>query len=270
MMMPSGLIVADNVTVEFPVFDLRSRSLRHFLFLNRIPLRPMGQALGGSKHVGGAIGEGSGGTIVVKALDRISFTFTKGERIGLIGHNGCGKTTLLRTLAGIYEPVSGRLDTHGRVMPLFNLTEGMAPDATGRELVFVRGILLGLSPTEITDLIPEILDFCELGDYIDMPVRTYSTGMLVRLAFAVTTAVSSEILLFDELIGAGDAHFVDKAQQRLERFVERSNLVVIASHARDILYKWCTRAILLEHGKIIADGDVGDTLKTYDERLASQ
>ena len=188
----------------------------------------------------------------------------KRERVGLIGHNGAGKTTLLRTIAGIYEPTGGTLETTGRLMPLFNLMEGMMPDATGREFIRIRGILLGLEPHHLEALTEEVLEFCELGSYIDMPARTYSTGMLVRLAFALSTSVTSDILLFDELIGAGDARFVSKAQERLKSFVERSNIVIVASHSRAILEQWCNRLLLLEHGKLIADGSVQDVLKEYD------
>src|SRR5580693_3857392 len=178
------------------------------------------------------------GIVVVRAIDSMSFTIKSGERVGLIGHNGAGKTTLLRTLAGIYEPTGGTLTVTGNIMPLFNLMEGMLPDATGREFTHVRGILLGLKPDRIDALAEEVIEFCELGSYIDMPVRTYSTGMLVRLAFAIATSVTSDILLFDELIGAGDARFISRAEEQLQSFVERSNIVVVASHIRAILSKW--------------------------------
>lgn len=257
-------IVAENVSVEFPIYDTTGRSLRHALGLGRLA-----GAIRSGGSVGGAFGE-TRGHLVVRALDGISFTVDDGERIGLIGHNGCGKTTLLRVLAGIYEPTSGRLGASGRVMPLFNLMEGSAPEATGMELIYIRGILLGLTQDEIREMTPEIVEFCELGDYINVPVRTYSTGMLVRLAFAITTAVSAEILLFDELIGAGDAHFVDRAQVRLRKFVERSSVMVVASHSQDILRKWCTRAILMQHGKILEIGPVDPVLAAYDRLVAKQ
>jgi ABC-type polysaccharide/polyol phosphate transport system ATPase subunit len=148
--------------------------------------------------------------------------------------------------------------------------EGMMPDATGREFIRIRGILLGLEPHQLDTLAEEVVEFCELGSYIDMPARTYSTGMLVRLAFALSTSVTSDILLFDELIGAGDARFVAKAEERLKSFVERSNIVVVASHSRAILKQWCNRLFLLEHGKLIADGAVDEVLKEYDQRSAAQ
>jgi ABC-type polysaccharide/polyol phosphate transport system ATPase subunit len=258
-------IVAETLAIDIPVYDVSSRSLRHVLMLN-----PIANVFRDRSHVGGAIGMSASGIVVVRAVDSVSFAIKSGERIGLIGHNGAGKTTLLRTLAGIYEPTGGALQTTGRIMPLFNLMEGMMPDASGREFIYVRGILLGLEPSEIYALTAEVLEFCELGEYIDMPIRMYSTGMLVRLAFAIATSATSDILLFDELIGAGDASFIEKAQERLRRFIDRSSIVVVASHDRGVLQKWCTRAFLMEHGKLVHDGDVDEVLQTYDQRRAAE
>ena len=256
-------ISADGLTIDFPIYDARSHSLTHLLMVEPVTKMTRGYA-----QVGGAIATGARGAVVVRAIDGISFDVKKGSRVGLIGHNGAGKTTLLRTVAGIYEPTDGRLDTSGRIMPLFNIMEGMLPDATGREFIRIRGVLLGLQPRQIDSLAEEVIDFCELGGYIDMPVRTYSTGMLVRLAFALATSVTSEILLFDELIGAGDERFVSRAQRRLQAFVERSNILVVATHSRAVLDQWCNRAFLLERGKLVADGDVSHVLTEYDGRRA--
>jgi ABC-2 type transport system ATP-binding protein/lipopolysaccharide transport system ATP-binding protein len=256
---------ATNLSVEFPIYDASSRSLRHALMLT-----PIANMVRGSSHVGGTITAGQSGTVVVRALNDLSFEVQKGERIGLIGHNGAGKTTLLRAMAGIYEPTTGTLETAGRIMPLFNLTEGMLPDATGREFIRVRGVLLGLEPHEIVNLAAEVVEFCELGGYIDMPVRTYSSGMLVRLAFALATSVTSEILLFDELIGAGDARFLKRAETRLEHFVNQSSIIVLATHNHNVVSEWCNRVFLMEHGDLIYDGSVEDGLKFYDERRAAE
>jgi ABC-type polysaccharide/polyol phosphate transport system ATPase subunit len=258
-------ISARDLALDFPIYDVASRSLKQLLMV-----RPIANVFRGASHVGGSIATGAGGTVVVRAIDKMSFEIGQGARVGLIGHNGAGKTTLLRTIAGIYEPTSGELRTTGHVMPLFNLMEGMMPDATGREFIRIRGVLLGLEPNQLDALAEDVIEFCELGSYIDMPVRTYSTGMLVRLAFALSTSVSPDILLFDELIGAGDARFVSKAQERLKSFIERSSIVVVASHSRAILDQWCNRLFLLEHGKLIADGSVQDVLKEYDRRLAAE
>jgi homopolymeric O-antigen transport system ATP-binding protein len=258
-------ISANALALDFPIYDIASRSLKQMFML-----RPIANVFRGASHVGGSIATAASGTVVVRAVDQMSFEIGRGERVGLIGHNGAGKTTLLRTMAGIYEPTGGSLKVTGRVMPLFNLMEGMMPDATGREFIRIRGILLGLEPHQLDALTEEVIEFCELGSYIDMPVRTYSTGMLVRLAFALSTSVTSDILLFDELIGAGDARFVSKGQERLRSFVERSNIVVVASHSRAILEQWCNRLFLLDHGKLVADGSVADVLKEYSRRTGGE
>jgi ABC-type polysaccharide/polyol phosphate transport system ATPase subunit len=261
----SAHISVRDLALDFPIYDVASRSLKQLLMV-----RPIANVFRGATHVGGSIATGAGGTVVVRAIDNMSFEIGQGERVGLVGHNGAGKTTLLRTIAGIYEPTSGVVETVGQVMPLFNLMEGMMPDATGREFIRIRGVLLGLEPNQLDALAEDVIEFCELGSYIDMPVRTYSTGMLVRLAFALSTSVSPDILLFDELIGAGDARFITKAQERLKSFIDRSSIVVVASHSRGILYQWCNRLFLLEHGRLIADGPVDDVLKEYDQRLAAE
>src|ERR1700728_4422471 len=258
-------ISAQDLSLEFPIYDIASRSLKQMFML-----RPIASVFRGASHVGGSIAAGAGGTVVVRAIDAMSFEIGKGERVGLIGHNGAGKTTLLRTMAGIYEPTSGVLETVGHVMPLFNLMEGMMPDATGREFIRIRGVLLGLEPDQLDKLAEDVVEFCELGSYMDMPVRTYSTGMLVRLAFALSTSVSPDILLFDELIGAGDARFVTKAEERRKSSTEGSSVIVAASHSRAILEQWCNRLFLLEHGKLIADGPVHDVLEEYNQRLAAE
>jgi ABC-2 type transport system ATP-binding protein len=261
----SAHISVRELALDFPIYDVASRSLKQLLMV-----RPIANVFRGAAHVGGSIATGAGGTVVIRAIDKISFDIRQGERVGLVGHNGAGKTTLLRTIAGIYEPTSGVVETVGQVMPLFNLMEGMMPDATGREFIRIRGVLLGLEPNQLDALAEDVIEFCELDSYIDMPVRTYSTGMLVRLAFALSTSVSPDILLFDELIGAGDARFITKAQERLKSFIDRSSIVVVASHSRGILYQWCSRLFLLEHGRLIADGPVDDVLKEYDQRLAAE
>jgi ABC-2 type transport system ATP-binding protein/lipopolysaccharide transport system ATP-binding protein len=256
---------ADHVSVEFPIYQGTSRSLRHAILL-----KPIGNVIRGAAHVGGAITRGHDGRVVVRALDDVNFRIEDGERVGLIGQNGSGKTTLLRVMAGIYEPTGGAMLTQGRIVPFFNLTEGLMPEISGRELVRVRGTLLGFSAEECAAMAEEVIAFCELGDYLDMPVRTYSTGMLVRLAFAIATSVTADILLFDELIGAGDARFYEKAQDRLARFVARSSAMVVATHSRDVLHQWCNRCFLMEHGKLITAGPVAEVLSIYDERRAKQ
>jgi ABC-2 type transport system ATP-binding protein/lipopolysaccharide transport system ATP-binding protein len=255
-------IVAQDIHVEFPIYDHFGRSLRHVLGMGKIA-RGINRFTSRNLNVGGAIDRGQAGRVVIKAIDGMSFEIHEGDRIGLLGHNGSGKTTLLRTLAGIYEPVIGKIITQGRVVPLFDLQLGMDPDATGIENIWLRGKMLDLSTTQINAALEDVAEFTELGDYLYMPIRTYSQGMLLRLAFAVSTAVTPDILVLDEMIGAGDAAFISRANNRLRSFVDKTGILVIASHSTDILQKWCNKGMLLERGKIIAYGAVEDVIKEY-------
>jgi ABC-2 type transport system ATP-binding protein/lipopolysaccharide transport system ATP-binding protein len=255
-------IVAEDVHVEFPIYDHTMRSLKHTLGLgplakgiNRLSARTL--------NVGGQIGAGEAGRVVIKALDGVSFKIDEGDRVGLLGHNGSGKTTLLRALAGIYEPIIGTIQTNGRVVPLFDLQLGMDLDATGIENIWMRSKLLGLSTQRIEGALDDIANFTELGEYLYVPIRTYSTGMLLRLAFAISTAITPEILILDEMIGAGDAAFLARADARLKQFLAKAGILVIASHATPILRQWCNKGMLLEHGKLIAYGPLEDVIARY-------
>ena len=254
-------LVGKDIHVEFPIYDQRARSLKYTLGVGQIA---KGIHRLASKNVGGQIGMGEAGKVVIKALDGVSFDIHEGDRIGLLGHNGSGKTTLLRTLAGIYEPVSGEIRANGRVFPLFDLQLGMDQDATGIENVWMRGKMLGLSTREISDALDDIAEFTELGDYLQMPTRTYSTGMMLRLAFAISTAVTPEILVLDEMIGAGDAAFLVRADARLKNFLGRTGILVLASHSMSMLHQWCNKGMLLEHGKLVAYGPLKDVVARYD------
>jgi len=199
----------------------------------------------------------------VHALRDVSFSAQHGDRVGLIGPNGAGKSTLLRVLAGIYEPTAGSVRCDGQVVPLFNPALGMEPEATGHQNIRLRGLLLGLRPQEIESRRNEIAAFTELGNYLDMPVRTYSSGMSLRLAFAISTCFVPEILLLDEWIGVGDAHFVEKAEQRMQEVVGQSSIVVIASHSNDLIRRLCNKALYIEAGRVKAEGSVDDVLAAY-------
>lgn len=253
----SNRVVLDSVTVDFPIFEVNARSLKHRLVLNK-----MSELV--ASNVGGSVRRDRQGVMIVRALDSVSFQLEAGDRVGLIGHNGAGKTTLLRVVAGIFEPTVGEVRTEGRVMPLFNIAEGTSPDMTGIEMLRVRGTLLGLSDGEIEERVGDIVEFCGLGEYLSMPVRTYSTGMLMRLAFAITTSVTSEILIMDEIIGTGDAAFVERADARLKGFVERASIMLVATHSTAIARQWCSKALLLEHGRAVDFGAVDAVLQTYD------
>ncbi|HXP05193.1 MAG TPA: ABC transporter ATP-binding protein [Stellaceae bacterium] len=234
--------------MEFPIYSGGSRSLRRRLLRSTIP---------------GNLGRDTHDRIAVRALSDLDLDIGHGERLALIGANGAGKSTLLKVLAGIYEPTRGRMLSVGRVSALLTSSVGLSPDATGRENIVMRGMYMDIHPREVRARIDEIVDFTELGYYIDMPVRTYSAGMLIRLCFAVATAFTPEILLMDEWLSAGDAGFLEKARRRMETFVAGSSLVVLASHALPLLREWCTRAVLLEHGRIIADGPVDEVARRY-------
>lgn len=246
-------ITAKNLCLDYPIVGMGSQSLK-----NRVL----------SAATGGLI-SGGAGIPVVNALRSIDFEIAPGDRVGLIGHNGAGKSTLLKVLAGIYQPTSGHLSVKGRVVSTLNLTIGMEQEATGYENIVIRGLMLGMRRKEILKHLDEIAEFTELGEYLDMPVRIYSSGMQTRLAFATVTAMHADILLMDEVIGTGDASFMDKAEQRLKSFMNRSSILVLASHSDDTIRKFCNKALLLEHGLIIGYGAVEDMLERYHKKTAA-
>ena len=193
----------------------------------------------------------------------LSFTLKDGDRVGLLGHNGAGKSTLLRLLSGVYEPSSGSARIKGEIGSLIDISLGIDPEATGRENIYLRGGLLGMTRSEIAAQIDDIIEFSELGDFVDMPLRTYSTGMHLRLAFAVSTVVRPEILLMDEWLSVGDEGFKHKAEARVTELVQSTNILVIASHSRELVLHICNRVIWLEHGKIRMDSDPGTVCQAY-------
>jgi ABC-type polysaccharide/polyol phosphate transport system ATPase subunit len=200
---------------------------------------------------------------VVTALRDISFELREGDRLGLMGHNGAGKSTMLRLLAGAYPPTRGRITSVGRISTLFNATPGLSSDGTGRENIITCGLHLGLSWRHISSKMEEIVDFAELGNYVDLPVRIYSSGMMTRLGFSIATAVEPEILLLDEGLATGDAQFAQKAERKLNDLIARSSILVIASHSEALLANMCNRCLLLEHGRILLDGPAQTLLESY-------
>lgn len=241
-------VAVDNVSLDFPLFGSGSRSLKKAVM-----------RLG----TGGRVARESDDTIVVKALRQLSFTIHHGERVGLVGPNGAGKSTLLRVLAGIYEPTEGIVERDGTAIALFDPALGMDMEATGYENILLRGLLMGLSREELREKTDDITEFTELGEYLSMPVRTYSSGMMLRLAFAVSTCFVPEILLMDEWIGAGDARFLAKAQKRLLGMVRQSGILVLASHSEDIIRRLCNRALFIEGGQLIASGTPDEVFAVY-------
>ena len=200
---------------------------------------------------------------IVPTTVLVAHRIDHGDRVGLVGANGAGKTTLLGALAGVYEPTRGTVHREGHVLPLFDATLGMDMEATGYENIVLRGLFLGLGSQEIRRRTTEIAEFTALGDYLAMPVRTCSGGMKLRLAFAVSTCVDPEILLMDEWIAGGDAHFLKKAERRMQRLIDRSSILVIASHSTDLMKRLCTKAILLDQGQVKAIGPVDEIVDQY-------
>ncbi len=243
-----ALVDFNDISVDFPVFSANGRSLKKQLL---------------SVATGGRVGSDVRGHVVIRALDELSFTLRDGDRLGLIGHNGAGKTTLLRLLGGAYRPTSGTAHVEGTVGSLIDISLGIDSEASGRENIFVRGGLLGLSRAEVSKRMDEIVDFSELGDFIDMPVRTYSTGMHLRLAFAVSTMVRPDILLMDEWLSVGDEAFRHKAEKRLEEMVRATSIIVLASHSKDLILRTCNRVVWLEHGRVRGIGEPAKLVPAY-------
>lgn len=241
-------IVFNNVSVDFPIYNANGRSLKKRLI---------------QVATGGQLGADNQGRVVVRALENLSFEFKVGDRIGLLGHNGAGKSTLLRLLSGVYSPSSGTATVQGDLSSLIDISLGIDPEATGRENIYLRGGLLGMSRVQIKNEMDGIIEFSELGDFIDMPVRTYSSGMHLRLAFAVSTIIRPQILLMDEWLAVGDEGFRVKAEKRLNELVESTRILVIASHSRELVSNTCNRLIWLEHGKIRMDGPTAQVVEAY-------
>jgi ABC-2 type transport system ATP-binding protein/lipopolysaccharide transport system ATP-binding protein len=238
----------DNVSVSFPIYHGGSRSLKKSLLF---------------RGSGGQLASDASHRITVEALRNVSMEFRTGDRVALVGKNGAGKTTLLRVMAGIYEPVTGVVKSRGRISPMFDISLGIDGDISGYDNIRLRGLILGLPAREIEERMADIAEFTELGDYLDIPVRTYSSGMMTRLTFAVATCFSPEILLMDEWILAGDAGFLAKAQHRVEAFVEQAGILVLASHSTEICRRWCNKAVWMERGEVKMAADVNAVLDSY-------
>jgi lipopolysaccharide transport system ATP-binding protein len=230
-------ITADKLVIEFPVYGTSSRSFKKSVI---------------SAATGGRLAADARDRIVVRAVDGISFQWKAGDRVGLVGHNGSGKTTLLRALAGAYEPISGSLVVEGSIVSMLSITLGMEGEATGVENIYMRGTLMGLSKAEVGSLIEEVTEFSELGNYIHMPMRTYSTGMMMRLAFGISTYVKADVILMDEWLSAGDVNFAQKAENRLKNMINNAKIFVIASHNPGLIESVCNKVMHLEHGRVVS------------------
>lgn len=199
----------------------------------------------------------------VHALKNFNLEIHEGERVGIIGHNGAGKSTLLRALAGVYPIKSGSIEMSGEVRSMFDLTLGFDMDSTGRDNIMNRGLMLGSTPSEVRAKEQEIIDFAELGEFIDYPIKAYSSGMLVRLAFAISTSVRGEIMLVDEVLSAGDANFQKKARERMLNIMEQAKILVLVLHDMNTIQAVCNRVVLLQKGEIVADGAPDEIVDQY-------
>lgn len=239
-----------NTSVTFSIYNSKSRSVRNHLI----------RAIGGNIQF-------SDSNAYVKALNNINLEIRQGERIGLIGHNGAGKSTLLKVLAGIYEPTEGSVEITGYTASLTDITMGMDPEISGYENIIMRCIFMGMTFSEAKEKVKEIIEFSEMEDYIDLPARTYSTGMYLRLAFTIATSITPDILIMDEMLGAGDASFIEKARQRTTNLIEKTKILVISSHDTNILRDICNTGVWMEKGQIKMIGKMEDVLSAHKESI---
>ncbi|GBR05390.1 ABC transporter ATP-binding protein [Asaia siamensis] len=248
-------VLVDRLCLHFPVYHSENSTLK----------RSMASAVSNrsGQRAGSALVEDARHRVTIDVLKDISFTLDKGERLGLIGGNGAGKTTLLRALAGIYEPVSGRVRVRGSIGTLLDTQLGMNMELTGLENIRLRCLFHGFGQAQAGSIAQNVAEFAELGDFLALPVKTYSSGMLVRLAFGLATAITPDVLLMDEWLMAGDITFLEKAKKRIESLVQDSDTLVMSSHQPEIIRRWCTRLIWLENGQIRMDGPTDAVLDTY-------
>jgi ABC-2 type transport system ATP-binding protein len=238
-------VILNDVSVNIPIFDVSRASLKKALI---------------GRTIGGRFAE-SGSHLTVAALKNVDLEVHDGDRVALVGDNGSGKSTLLRVVSKVYPPTSGTVSVTGNISPMFDATLGMSMDATGLENIQIAGTIWGMTRQQINNSLDDIVDFTELGDYLKVPVRTYSNGMMLRLAFAIATVRDPEILLIDEVIGVGDVSFFDKAFKRMQHLVDRSRILMVAAHQDDILRRICNKAIWLSHGNLVDYGEIDSVLQ---------
>ncbi len=243
-------IKLDAVHLHYSLKSFRETSLKSYLF----------KLAKGKKEA----------TQDVHAIKGVSFSVQSGERVGIIGHNGAGKSTLLRTIAGLYPISGGQCTVQGEIRSLFEITLGFEPEATGRENILYRGLLLGQSPKTMRTLEKEIVEFAEIGNFIDYPVKTYSSGMVVRLAFAISTIITGDILLIDEVIGAGDAAFMHKASERIRSLISKAKILLLVSHDLSAIRSFCHRLLVMDKGKLVYDGPIEEGISHYQKLAANK
>ncbi|MBN8647351.1 MAG: ABC transporter ATP-binding protein [Caulobacterales bacterium] len=247
-------IRVSNLTIDLPLIDVSANSLRRKII---------------NLAVGGKFMKKQSGDLIIRAIDNVSFEVDDGERVGVVGHNGAGKTTLLRAVAGVFEPRAGKVIIDGKITALFGAGIGLDPEATGLENIVLMAAYLGMHIKTTDPIVEDIIDFCDLNDYIELPVKVYSTGMLGRLAFAVATSFKPDVLILDEWLGAGDQAFITKANNRVTNFVNNAKVVLLASHATNIIEQMTSRVLWLDRGKVKFFGDTKEWKQLHDEHLST-
>ncbi len=242
-------ISLSQVSLDFPIYGANTLSLKKSLI---------------SLITGRSVQQQENSVHFIRALENVCLELSSGDTLALIGHNGAGKSTLLRVLSKIYTPSMGKVNVQGRISSLLDLNLGINSESTGYENILLSGLLRGMSRNDINAKKKGIAEFSELEDYLALPVRTYSSGMQLRLAFSIATSFSPEILLLDEVMGVGDASFMQKSRQRLSELVAQSDIVVFSSHSTELVRNFCKKALWLEKGHVKAFGLVDDVLKSYD------
>jgi ABC-type polysaccharide/polyol phosphate transport system ATPase subunit len=244
-------IHVENLAIKFRIYKDRSPSLKEY-FANLLK--------NNKKHAYSDFW----------AINNLSFEINAGERIGVLGRNGAGKSTLLKALCRIYEAYEGSISITGRIAPLLEIGAGFHPEYTGRENIYLNGSILGYSNRELKRIEPEVIAFSELEEFIDMPVKYYSTGMYMRLAFSLATSMHPDILVLDEIFSGGDASFVVKAKIRMLELIDKANIMIMVSHDHALIQSLCNRVIWIDHGRLIADGDPEEVISRYLKGVADE
>ncbi len=236
----------ENVNLTYDLYLDKTNNLKEFLINRILRRKPVSKAME-----------------KVEALKNISIEFKQGERVGIIGRNGAGKSTMLKVISGIYKPTSGRVIVNGTIQPLIEIGAGFDYEFTGRENIYLNGYMLGFNKEQIHAKEAEIVQFAELGEFIDVPVKYYSSGMVVRLAFTIATSIDPEILAFDEMLAAGDIEFINKAKARMDQLINKAKMLVLVSHDLDMVKSLCTRVLVFHHGNILFDGPPQEAINFY-------
>lgn len=236
----------ENVGLTYDLYLDKTNNLKEYLINKLISRKPVSKSLE-----------------KVEALKNITIEFHQGERVGIIGRNGAGKSTMLKVISGIYKPTSGKLTVKGNIQPLIEIGAGFDPEFTGRENIYLNGYMLGFSKEQIKQKEAEIVQFAELGEFIDVPVKYYSSGMSVRLAFTIATSIEPEILAFDEMLAAGDIEFLQKAKARMDNLVSKAKMLILVSHDLNMVSSLCTKVLVVHQGQICFIGKPEEAIQFY-------